>query len=178
MPSSSNRLPSRFPVGTKFVIEGRRGGEGQVQVFSRYLEFPDGTFFPLPTHPVQRRDYPTVRQVARSQALGHWPRPNASKPLWANGKSRVGHWPTTENPGLRGPGFPGDRLIAFKRKRCLFHSRVAPGQRRRAAGVPRTAPRTGRLGGSSAPDIGRRAACRARTRSSSCYSPARTRSSR
>ena len=48
MAYSSSRLPSRFPVGTKFVIEGRRGGEGQVQVFSRHLEFPDGTFFPLP----------------------------------------------------------------------------------------------------------------------------------
>ena len=44
MASSSNRLPSRFPVGTKFVIEGRRGGEGELQVYSRYLEFPDGTF--------------------------------------------------------------------------------------------------------------------------------------
>jgi hypothetical protein len=56
---SSSRLPNRFPVGTKFVIEGRRGGEGQgddeVQVFSRYLEFPDGTFFPLPAHPAQRK---------------------------------------------------------------------------------------------------------------------------
>jgi hypothetical protein len=60
---SSSRLPSRFPVGTKFVIEGRRSGEGQgegqgddeVQVFSRYLEFPDGTFFPLPAHPAQRK---------------------------------------------------------------------------------------------------------------------------
>jgi len=48
MASSLSRLPSRFPVGTKFVIEGRRAGEGQVQVFSRYLEFPDGTFFRLP----------------------------------------------------------------------------------------------------------------------------------
>ena len=55
MAYSSRRLPSRFPVCTKFVIEGRRGGEGQVQVYSRYLEFPDGTFFPLPTQPVQRR---------------------------------------------------------------------------------------------------------------------------
>lgn len=55
----SGRLPNRFPVGTKFVIEGRRVGEGQsgdeVQVYSRYLEFPDGTFFPLPSHPVQRK---------------------------------------------------------------------------------------------------------------------------
>ena len=56
MAYSSNRLPSRFPVGINFVIEGRRGGEGQeVYVFSRYLEFPDGTFFPLPAHPAQRK---------------------------------------------------------------------------------------------------------------------------
>jgi hypothetical protein len=55
MASSSSRLPSRFPVGTKFVIEGRRGGEGQVQVFSRYLEFPDGTFVRLPARPASRQ---------------------------------------------------------------------------------------------------------------------------
>ena len=61
MASRSSRLPSRFPVGTKFVIEGRRGGEGQVQVYSRYLEFPDDTFFPLPTHPVQRKSGATRR---------------------------------------------------------------------------------------------------------------------
>jgi hypothetical protein len=47
----SVKLPSRFPVGTKFVIESR-GGEGQPQIFSRHLEFPDGTFFPLPVRPV------------------------------------------------------------------------------------------------------------------------------
>jgi hypothetical protein len=65
MAYGSNRLPSRFPVGTKFVIEGRRGGQGQpadeVQVYSRYLEFPDGTFFPLPAHPVQRKSIATRR---------------------------------------------------------------------------------------------------------------------
>jgi hypothetical protein len=51
----SNRLPSRFPVGTKFVIEGRRGREGQVQISSRYIEFPDGTFFPLPARPARAK---------------------------------------------------------------------------------------------------------------------------
>jgi hypothetical protein len=61
MAYSSSRLPSRFPVGTKFVIEGRRGGEGQMQVYSRYLEFPDGTFFPLPSRPVQRKSSTTRR---------------------------------------------------------------------------------------------------------------------
>jgi hypothetical protein len=55
MACRSKRLPKRFPVGTKFVIEGKRGGEGQMQVFSRHLEFPDGTFLALPAHPVQRK---------------------------------------------------------------------------------------------------------------------------
>lgn len=47
MASISSRLPSRFPVGTKFVIESHRRGERQV--YSRYLELPDGTFFKLPS---------------------------------------------------------------------------------------------------------------------------------
>ena len=46
MAYGSDRLPSRFPVGTKFVIEGKRGREGQVQVFSRYLEFPGRDVLP------------------------------------------------------------------------------------------------------------------------------------
>ena len=60
MTSRSERLPNRFPVGTKFVIEGRSGGEGQVQVFKRYIELPDGTFFALPRHSVQRKSGPTA----------------------------------------------------------------------------------------------------------------------
>jgi hypothetical protein len=37
------RLPSRFPVGTRYVIEGR---EGRIRL--RYLEFPDGRKIDLP----------------------------------------------------------------------------------------------------------------------------------
>ena len=33
----SGELPSRFPIGTRFVIEGARG-----RIRLRYLEFPDG----------------------------------------------------------------------------------------------------------------------------------------
>jgi hypothetical protein len=44
-------LPRRFPVGTKFVIEGQSRGEGQLRVSKRYLEFPDGTFMRLPVQP-------------------------------------------------------------------------------------------------------------------------------
>jgi hypothetical protein len=74
MAYSSSRLPSRFPVGTKFVIEGRRRADDQsgdvVQVFSRYLEFPDGTFFPLPTHPVQRKSGAS-RRSAKPRSRRH-----------------------------------------------------------------------------------------------------------
>ena len=55
MAYSASCLPSRFPVGTKFVIEGRRAGEGEVQVTKRFLEFPDGTQLRLPARPVKRR---------------------------------------------------------------------------------------------------------------------------
>jgi hypothetical protein len=48
----SSRLPSNFPVGTKLVIEGPRGGEGRAQIYSRHLEFPDGTCMALPSRAV------------------------------------------------------------------------------------------------------------------------------
>ena len=37
------RLPRRFPVGTRYVIEGRGG-----RIRLRYLEFPDGRKVDLP----------------------------------------------------------------------------------------------------------------------------------
>ena len=43
------RIPKRVPIGTKYVIEGKSRGEGQVHVFSRYLVFPDGRCFDLPS---------------------------------------------------------------------------------------------------------------------------------
>ena len=66
----SSRLPSRFPVGTKFVIESRPGDprEGdQVQIYSRYIEFPDGTFLPLPQHPAKdKRTAGTAKRAAKA----------------------------------------------------------------------------------------------------------------
>lgn len=61
-----SRLPSRFPVGTKFVIEGKRSGKGQAQVYTRYLEFPDGKVVPLPA----RKAEPVARR-ARSRSRSH-----------------------------------------------------------------------------------------------------------
>ena len=59
-------LPSRFPVGTKFVIEGRPGGNGRV--FSRYLEFPDGTRVRLPKHAVKPKAAVARMAQRRSRA--------------------------------------------------------------------------------------------------------------
>jgi hypothetical protein len=48
MSELADRLPSRFPVGTRYVIEGRGGGEGRLRIHLRYLEFPDGRQVDLP----------------------------------------------------------------------------------------------------------------------------------
>jgi len=43
MGGEASRIPSRFPVGTRYVIEGRAG-----RISLRYLEFPDGRKVDLP----------------------------------------------------------------------------------------------------------------------------------
>jgi hypothetical protein len=67
-------LPSRFPIGTKFVIEGRRAGEGEVQVFKRYIEFPDGTLVRLPKRPEKSR---TAALRRARNPVGEPPRPQS-----------------------------------------------------------------------------------------------------
>ena len=54
--SAAERLPSRFPVGTRFVIEGKGG-----RIHKRYVEFPDGRQVALPLEtprPSSRRRRP------------------------------------------------------------------------------------------------------------------------
>jgi hypothetical protein len=60
MGGEASRIPSRFPVGTRYVIEGRAG-----RISLRYLEFPDGRKVDLPADlaartksraPARRRD--------------------------------------------------------------------------------------------------------------------------
>ena len=48
------RLPSRFPIGTRYVIEGR---EGLIRL--RYLEFPDGRKVDLPADLAARTKFRT-----------------------------------------------------------------------------------------------------------------------
>ncbi|HET7681238.1 MAG TPA: hypothetical protein VFK79_14030 [Xanthobacteraceae bacterium] len=58
------RIPNRVPVGTKYVIEGKRRGEGEVHVVSRYLVFPDGRRFELPS------DVPPLAMPRRRSGRG------------------------------------------------------------------------------------------------------------
>lgn len=51
MAPTTGRMPSRFPVGTKFVIEALPRGKGRPQVYVRHLEFPDGSKVRLPELP-------------------------------------------------------------------------------------------------------------------------------
>jgi hypothetical protein len=55
MSSLADRLPSRFPVGTRYVVEGRGGGRGRLRICSRYLEFPDGRQIDLSVGPAAGR---------------------------------------------------------------------------------------------------------------------------
>jgi hypothetical protein len=52
--SQADRLPSRFPVGTRYVVEGRSSGEGRLHIHLRYLEFPDGRHVELPLDLAER----------------------------------------------------------------------------------------------------------------------------
>jgi hypothetical protein len=66
MGSCADRLPSRFPVGTRYVVEGRGGGEGRLHIHLRYLEFPDGRHVDLPLDLADRTR--SHRQSSRRRA--------------------------------------------------------------------------------------------------------------
>ena len=54
MSSLADGLPSRFPIGTRYVVEGRGGGDGRLRIRLRYLEFPDGRHLELPADQANR----------------------------------------------------------------------------------------------------------------------------
>ena len=68
MSSFADRLPDRFPVGTRYVIEGRGGGEGRLRIHLRYLEFPDGRQVELPADLAKRRRARPRRRGRRATA--------------------------------------------------------------------------------------------------------------
>lgn len=48
-PALPKPLPKAFPVGARYVVEGRGGEDGRLQVFSRYVVLPGGRRIKLPT---------------------------------------------------------------------------------------------------------------------------------
>ena len=44
---AGRQIPSRFPVGTRYVIEGHRSEEGELCVVSRKIIMPNGKSFDL-----------------------------------------------------------------------------------------------------------------------------------
>jgi hypothetical protein len=65
--SQAGHLPSRFPVGTRYVVEGRGGGEGRLHIHSRYLEFPDGRHVDLPLDLAERTRARRLRPRRRAR---------------------------------------------------------------------------------------------------------------
>jgi hypothetical protein len=47
------RLPSRFPVGTRLIVEGEPGKGGELHIVSRYVVMPSGARYDLMT-PAER----------------------------------------------------------------------------------------------------------------------------
>jgi hypothetical protein len=49
----SSPLPKRFPVGARYVVEGRGGENGHLRVVSRYVVLPGGQRINVPPDPGQ-----------------------------------------------------------------------------------------------------------------------------
>jgi hypothetical protein len=55
MPRQAVRLPKRFPVGTKYVIEGRCDEDGVFHTSARYVLLPNGRHIDLPKKTIAYR---------------------------------------------------------------------------------------------------------------------------
>jgi len=70
---SSGVLPERFPVGARYVVEGRGGEDGHLRVFSRYVVLPGGQRINVPSdlHALQALSAHTPRHKrGRSRSRG------------------------------------------------------------------------------------------------------------
>jgi hypothetical protein len=55
MKSFADRLPDRFPVGTRYVIEGRTAAGGGLLIYSRFVQYPDGRRMALSSDPPNKK---------------------------------------------------------------------------------------------------------------------------
>jgi hypothetical protein len=65
-----SRLPSRFPVGTRYIVEGEPAQGGKLRIVSRYVVMPSGVRYDLtpPVEPVRHKPADLARKTrARKQ---------------------------------------------------------------------------------------------------------------
>jgi hypothetical protein len=68
--SKQRKLPARFPVGTRYIIEGERGTAGKLRVVSRYVLMPNGVRYDLMTPPKAARRARPIARPARVERTG------------------------------------------------------------------------------------------------------------
>lgn len=54
--ATQSRLPARFPVGTRYIVEGEPGKGGELRIVSRYVIMPSGVRYDLTT-PERERNF-------------------------------------------------------------------------------------------------------------------------
>ena len=64
---SQPRLPTRFPVGTRYIVEGTPSKGGKLQIVSRYVIMPNGLRYDLMTSE-------QVRNPARARKVSSGPK--------------------------------------------------------------------------------------------------------
>jgi hypothetical protein len=69
--AKSNALPKSFPVGTTYVVEGRGGADGPLQVVSRYVVLPTGRRINVPGELEQKQSLraPSSRRQRRGRTV-------------------------------------------------------------------------------------------------------------
>jgi hypothetical protein len=55
MATQQPRLPARFPVGTRYIVEGEPAKGGKLRIVSRYLVMPSGVRYDLMNTPEPAR---------------------------------------------------------------------------------------------------------------------------
>ena len=84
----SSRLPRRFPVGAKYVVEGYGGEDGNLRLIARYVVLPGGRRINVPadlSQPVPPRPLAFRRSSnpKRSQTKGRAESVGKNSPLTA-----------------------------------------------------------------------------------------------
>jgi hypothetical protein len=65
-----SRLPMRFPVGTRYIVEGEPGTGGELKIVSRYVVMPSGVRYDLMAPAKRVRNAGTGPRKGRARVEG------------------------------------------------------------------------------------------------------------